>query len=64
MKITPFIALAGHKERKKEKEKKESLQNAVTSWNITVIFPSNRSYWFISTTTKAYQLTAKRKYRL
>jgi hypothetical protein len=63
MKITPFTALAGRKERRK-KEKKESLQNAVTSWNITVIFSRNKSYQFNSTTTKAYQLTAKRKYRL
>lgn len=54
---------SGRGERKKER-KKESLQNAVTSWNITVIFSSNRSYRFNSTTTKAYQLTATRKYRL
>jgi hypothetical protein len=38
-KVTNFL----HQKKERKKEKKESLQNAVTSWNITVIFSSNRS---------------------
>jgi len=52
------------KKKKRRQKKRRKFKNAVTSWNITVIFSSNRSYGLNSSATKAYQLTAKRKYRL
>jgi hypothetical protein len=59
MKIILSIALAREreKERKRKEEKRISVKKVYKmqsiSWNITVIFSSNRSYQFNSTTTKA-----------
>ena len=57
MKIIPFTPLAGT-------EKKKKVYKMQSHHGISLIFFSNKSYRFNSTTTKAYQLTANRKYRL